>query len=168
MEEHEQPSLRVPNPVATATAMIPGVCDLSAFSEDTGNYPNCLVKNKTAPPNKQKNKKHIQDYSRHTQRLRDFETLAAKYSSIIVYHIYVYVYDRVCICAFVVIGASPSVTGPHTPSLAMTTKQSWIKLKHTHTMLTHTLSSCTSSGPFCTFLILKWSDLSITLAAVAL
>ena len=127
---NNQPSLRVANPVATATAMIPGVCDLSALSEDTGNYPNCLVKNKTAPPNKQKT---YSDYSRHTQRVRDFETLAAKYSSIIVYHIYVYVYDRVCICAFAVIGASPSVTGPHTPSLAMTTKQSWIKLKHTHT-----------------------------------
>lgn len=94
---NNQPSLRVPNPVATATAMIPPLRPLGGhwqLSELPGEKQNST----SQQTNNKKIKKHIQviqDFSRHTQRLRDFETLAAKYSSIIVYHIYVYVYASV-------------------------------------------------------------------------
>ena len=91
---NNQPSLRVANPVATATAMIPGVCDLSALSEDTGNYPNCLVKNKTAPPNKQKTKNIFRLFKAHSesQRLWDFG------SKVFIYHRLSYLCVRVWSC----------------------------------------------------------------------
>ena len=133
--------------------MIPGVCDLSALSEDTGNYPNCLVKNKTAPPNKQKNKKKTKNIFKLFKiiqgTLRDSETLRLWQQSI---HLSSSIISmstcmHLCICGHLRLAIRDRT--PH--SITGNDHKAVLNKIETHT---HTLSSCTSSGPFCDLSVL--------------